>query len=224
MTNAAIPAARMPATTIQSSTLRNPPPRRRCWAIVPPGKLPARPRATKGPPSTRVTRPPWNGAAPFDSRGDFSLDLVADAAAGSAAREPGGEPAALHPVWQGGRRDAPHTHRVHGRLLRVAHRTHRGGHDPPGHRRSSHHLPPPRSRDRCGQLSHLLQRPRRPPALGDLRRRGRPDRVKVPFLDLGAQDATVGRAVRAAVAEVLDGHQYILGPHLERFEAAMAAY
>ncbi len=46
----------------------------------------------------------------------------------------------------------------------------------------------------------------------------------VPFLDLAAQDATVGAAVRAAVAEVLASHQYILGPYLERFEAATAAY
>ncbi|MCW5892927.1 MAG: DegT/DnrJ/EryC1/StrS family aminotransferase [bacterium] len=48
--------------------------------------------------------------------------------------------------------------------------------------------------------------------------------MSVPFLDLGAQDREVGAAVRAAVAEVLDSRQYVLGPHGERFEAAMAEY
>jgi dTDP-4-amino-4,6-dideoxygalactose transaminase len=48
--------------------------------------------------------------------------------------------------------------------------------------------------------------------------------MTVPFLDLGAQDAAVGGEVRAAIAEVLASHQFILGPHVERFEAAMASY
>jgi dTDP-4-amino-4,6-dideoxygalactose transaminase len=48
--------------------------------------------------------------------------------------------------------------------------------------------------------------------------------VTVPFLDLRAQDAEVGAAVREAVAAVLDSQQFVLGPHLERFEAAMAAW
>ncbi len=48
--------------------------------------------------------------------------------------------------------------------------------------------------------------------------------VKVDFLDLRAQDAEVGAAVRAAVAEVLADQRLVLGPHLERFEAGMAAY
>jgi dTDP-4-amino-4,6-dideoxygalactose transaminase len=48
--------------------------------------------------------------------------------------------------------------------------------------------------------------------------------VTVPFLDLRAQDAEVGAGVRAAVAEVLDCQQLVLGPHVARFEAAMAAY
>jgi dTDP-4-amino-4,6-dideoxygalactose transaminase len=48
--------------------------------------------------------------------------------------------------------------------------------------------------------------------------------MPVPFLDLGAQDREVGAAVRAAVAEVLDSRQYVLGPYGERFEAAMAEY
>jgi dTDP-4-amino-4,6-dideoxygalactose transaminase len=48
--------------------------------------------------------------------------------------------------------------------------------------------------------------------------------MTVPFLDLGAQDAEIGAEVRAALNDVLDGRQFILGPHVERFEAAMAAY
>lgn len=55
-----------------------------------------------------------------------------------------------------------------------------------------------------------------------------PDRapapVSVPFLDLRAQDAEVGVAVRAAVAEVLDSQQLVLGEHVARFEDAMARY
>ena len=48
--------------------------------------------------------------------------------------------------------------------------------------------------------------------------------MSVPFLDLCAQDAAIGAAVRAAVAEVLASQQFVLGGHVERFEAAMAAY
>lgn len=48
--------------------------------------------------------------------------------------------------------------------------------------------------------------------------------MRVPFLDLRAQDAEVGAEVRAAVGEVLDSQQLILGPHVERFESAMASY
>ena len=48
--------------------------------------------------------------------------------------------------------------------------------------------------------------------------------LTVPFLDLRAQDRTVGAAVRAAIAEVLATQQFVLGPHVARFEAAMAAY
>lgn len=48
--------------------------------------------------------------------------------------------------------------------------------------------------------------------------------MSVPFLDLGAQDREVGAAVRAAVADVLESRQYVLGPAGERFEAAMAEY
>src|SRR5262245_27866781 len=49
-------------------------------------------------------------------------------------------------------------------------------------------------------------------------------RVTVPFLDLRAQDAEVGAEVRAALAEVLASQQLVLGPYVERFEQAMAAY
>ena len=48
--------------------------------------------------------------------------------------------------------------------------------------------------------------------------------MSVPFLDLRAQDVAIGAAVRAAVAEVLASQQFVLGGHVERFEAAMAAY
>jgi dTDP-4-amino-4,6-dideoxygalactose transaminase len=48
--------------------------------------------------------------------------------------------------------------------------------------------------------------------------------MRVPFLDLQAQDRQVGRDVRAAVGAVLDGQQFILGSQVARFEAAMAAY
>jgi dTDP-4-amino-4,6-dideoxygalactose transaminase len=48
--------------------------------------------------------------------------------------------------------------------------------------------------------------------------------MRVPFLDLRAQDAVIGAEVRAALAEVVASQQFILGPHVERFEAAMAAY
>jgi dTDP-4-amino-4,6-dideoxygalactose transaminase len=44
------------------------------------------------------------------------------------------------------------------------------------------------------------------------------------MLDLAAEAREVDGAVRAAIDEVLASRQYILGPHVERFEAAMAAY
>src|SRR5262245_38406366 len=46
----------------------------------------------------------------------------------------------------------------------------------------------------------------------------------VPFLDLRAQAHELGDAVHAAVGEVLDSQQCVLGPALADFEAAMAAY
>ncbi len=48
--------------------------------------------------------------------------------------------------------------------------------------------------------------------------------MRVPFLDLRAQDAAIGGAVREALAEVVASQQFVLGPHVARFEAAMAAY
>jgi dTDP-4-amino-4,6-dideoxygalactose transaminase len=46
--------------------------------------------------------------------------------------------------------------------------------------------------------------------------------ISVPFLDLREQARRLGRTVESAVAEVLASQQFILGPHVERFEAAMA--
>ena len=48
--------------------------------------------------------------------------------------------------------------------------------------------------------------------------------MKVPFLDLRAQDAAIGGAIREALSEVVASQQFVLGPHVARFEAAMAAY
>ena len=48
--------------------------------------------------------------------------------------------------------------------------------------------------------------------------------MRVPFLDLRAQDRAIGAEVRAAIADVLASQQFILGPHVERFEAAMASF
>src|SRR5439155_598290 len=48
--------------------------------------------------------------------------------------------------------------------------------------------------------------------------------MKIPFLDLVAQDREIGADVRAALADVLAGQAFVLGTHVERFEAAVAAY
>jgi dTDP-4-amino-4,6-dideoxygalactose transaminase len=48
--------------------------------------------------------------------------------------------------------------------------------------------------------------------------------MRVPFLDLQAQDSVIGGAIREALAEVVATQQFILGPHVARFEAAMATY
>jgi dTDP-4-amino-4,6-dideoxygalactose transaminase len=46
----------------------------------------------------------------------------------------------------------------------------------------------------------------------------------VPSIDLPAQARALGTALRDAVGEVLADQQCVLGPHVERFERAMAAY
>jgi len=46
----------------------------------------------------------------------------------------------------------------------------------------------------------------------------------VPFLDLREQARRLGPALPAAVAEVLESQHCVLGPHVERFEAAVADY
>ncbi len=48
--------------------------------------------------------------------------------------------------------------------------------------------------------------------------------VRVRFVDLQAQDAAVGDAVRAAVDEVLQSHAFVLGPAVAAFEQALARY
>jgi dTDP-4-amino-4,6-dideoxygalactose transaminase len=48
--------------------------------------------------------------------------------------------------------------------------------------------------------------------------------VTVPFLDLRAQADELGDRVRVALEEVLASQQFVLGPHLARFEAAMAEW
>ena len=48
--------------------------------------------------------------------------------------------------------------------------------------------------------------------------------VRVRFLDLPAQYATIADEVRAAVDEVFATQAFILGPAVARFEAALARY
>ncbi len=48
--------------------------------------------------------------------------------------------------------------------------------------------------------------------------------MKVPLLDLTAQYATIRDEVRRAMDEVCDSQQFILGPHVERLERAVAGY
>lgn len=48
--------------------------------------------------------------------------------------------------------------------------------------------------------------------------------MKVPLLDLTAQYTGVRNEIRAALDEVLDEQQLILGKHVERFEAELAAF
>lgn len=46
----------------------------------------------------------------------------------------------------------------------------------------------------------------------------------VPFLDLAAQDRAIGPELRAAVLEVMDSQQFVLGPATTRFETAVASH
>jgi len=48
--------------------------------------------------------------------------------------------------------------------------------------------------------------------------------VKVPLLDLQAQDATIGREVRSALEAVLQSQQFVLGIPVAAFEREMAEY
>jgi len=48
--------------------------------------------------------------------------------------------------------------------------------------------------------------------------------MKVPLLDLRAQYQTIRQEVMAAVERVFEGQTFILGPEVERFEAAVAEY
>lgn len=46
--------------------------------------------------------------------------------------------------------------------------------------------------------------------------------MAVPFLDLRAQFATIGQEMLAAIGPVVESQQFVLGPTVERFEAAAA--
>src|SRR5215472_10085969 len=48
--------------------------------------------------------------------------------------------------------------------------------------------------------------------------------ANVPLLDLRAQYATIRKEVEAAIAEVLESQQFILGPKVEECERLIAAY
>jgi dTDP-4-amino-4,6-dideoxygalactose transaminase len=48
--------------------------------------------------------------------------------------------------------------------------------------------------------------------------------MNVPLLDLKAQHTTIREELRAAMDEVMESCSFILGPHVQRFEEAMAAY
>src|SRR5689334_12721449 len=48
--------------------------------------------------------------------------------------------------------------------------------------------------------------------------------LSVPFLDLSRQVAATRREVETAIAAVLDRGRFVLGPVVEDFEAAFAAY
>lgn len=46
----------------------------------------------------------------------------------------------------------------------------------------------------------------------------------VPFIDLGPQHARVQTEIQTAIQEVIDSHQFILGPRVRRFEEHMEAF
>jgi len=46
----------------------------------------------------------------------------------------------------------------------------------------------------------------------------------IPMIDLSAQYRAIKPEVDAAIQEVIDGNQFILGPAVERFERAFATY
>jgi dTDP-4-amino-4,6-dideoxygalactose transaminase len=48
--------------------------------------------------------------------------------------------------------------------------------------------------------------------------------VKIPLLDLQAQDAAIGREIRSALESVLQSQQFVLGVPVAAFEREMAAY
>lgn len=47
-------------------------------------------------------------------------------------------------------------------------------------------------------------------------------RVRVPYVDIAGQHRPLKRELLEAVGDVIDGGQFILGPHVERFEAELA--
>ena len=51
-----------------------------------------------------------------------------------------------------------------------------------------------------------------------------PASVPVPLLDLKAQYATIRHEIRPVLDEVCDAQGFILGPRVEAFEKAVAAY
>ncbi|MFS8609313.1 MAG: DegT/DnrJ/EryC1/StrS family aminotransferase, partial [Gammaproteobacteria bacterium] len=48
--------------------------------------------------------------------------------------------------------------------------------------------------------------------------------MNVPLLDLKAQYAAIRTEVEAVIAEVCESQHFVLGPHVERLEAKVAAY
>jgi dTDP-4-amino-4,6-dideoxygalactose transaminase len=57
-----------------------------------------------------------------------------------------------------------------------------------------------------------------------MNKHARVDSAPIPFIDLAAQRRRLGRAIDDAVARVLTHCQFIMGPEVAAFEAALAAY